>query len=103
MIFESSGAKFSQPAANVKRYDKFVFKIACRLQDEDVLTEALKDFGKQYPKMLRPLIEERDEYMVWTLRWLASQYALHSIIDSDASPGKGNKYQGLISMFSDLQ
>lgn len=44
-------------------------------QDEDVLTEALKEFGEQYPSVLRPLIEERDEYMVWTLRRLATKYA----------------------------
>ena len=41
------------------------------MQDEDVLTEALKEFGEQYPSVLRPLIEERDEYMVWMLRRLA--------------------------------
>lgn len=41
------------------------------VQDEDVLTEALKEFGEQYPSVLRPLIEERDEYMVWMLRRLA--------------------------------
>ena len=43
------------------------------MQDEDVLTEALKEFGEQYPSVLRPLIEERDEYMVWTLRRLAAK------------------------------
>lgn len=43
------------------------------LQDEDALTEAMKDFAQHYPQILRPLLEERDEYMVWALRRLAAQ------------------------------
>ncbi len=50
--------------------------LQCVMQDEDVLTEALKEFGEQYPSLLRPLIEERDEYMVWTLRRLAAKYVI---------------------------
>ena len=43
-------------------------------QDSDVLTEAIKDFSQSYPGVLKPMISERDEYMVWMLHRLASQY-----------------------------
>ena len=43
------------------------------LQDSDVLTEALKEFAEDFPELMRPLIEERDEYMVFLLRTLATR------------------------------
>ena len=47
---------------------------AClRAQDSDVLTEAMKEFGEHFPGLIRPLIQERDEYMVFMLRLLASR------------------------------
>jgi pheromone shutdown protein TraB len=36
------------------------------LTDTDAITEALKEMGKEFPSLLRPLIYERDEYMVGT-------------------------------------
>jgi len=33
----------------------------------------MKDLGKSYPRLLRPLIEERDEFMVWWLKKLATR------------------------------
>jgi pheromone shutdown protein TraB len=45
------------------------------LQDSDVLTEALKEFAEEFPQLMRPLIEERDEYMVFLLRTLATRCA----------------------------
>ena len=45
------------------------------LQDSDVLTEALKEFADEFPQLMRPLIEERDEYMVFLLRTLAIRWA----------------------------
>merc|ERR1712130_24822 len=40
-------------------------------ENEDAVTEMIKDLSKSHPKLLRPLLEERDEYMVWLLRQLA--------------------------------
>ena len=48
---------------------------ALSVQDSDVLTEALKEFADEFPELMRPLIEERDEYMVFLLRTLATRYA----------------------------
>ena len=42
-------------------------------QDTDVVTAAIKDFGQAFPSVMRPLLEERDEYMAYVLRKLASQ------------------------------
>ncbi len=36
------------------------------LQESDVLTEAIKEFGKEFPSLVTPLLSERDEYMVST-------------------------------------
>ena len=49
---------------------------AISVQDSDVLTEALKEFAEDFPELMRPLIEERDEYMVFLLRTLATRYSL---------------------------
>ena len=46
---------------------------AVLLQDTDVLTAAMKEFGAEFPELMRPLIQERDEYMVFMLRLLASR------------------------------
>lgn len=43
------------------------------VQDSDMLTEALKEFAEDFPELMRPLIEERDEYMVFLLRTLATR------------------------------
>ena len=49
------------------------------LQDSDVLTEALKEFADEFPQLMRPLIEERDEYMVFLLRTLAIRWSTLSL------------------------
>lgn len=49
---------------------------ALSVQDSDVLTEALKEFADEFPALMRPLIEERDEYMVFLLRTLATRCSL---------------------------
>ena len=43
------------------------------LQEADVLTQAMKDLAEEFPELMRPLIQERDEYMVFLLRALASR------------------------------
>ena len=44
------------------------------VQDTEVLTESLKEFATEFPQLMRPLIQERDEYMVFLLRTLATRY-----------------------------
>ena len=46
---------------------------AAGLQDSDALTEAVREMGQAYPGLSRALLDERDLYMVWMLRRLASQ------------------------------
>lgn len=43
-------------------------------QESDALTQAMKDLAEEFPDLMRPLIEERDEYMVFLLRALASRW-----------------------------
>lgn len=42
-----------------------------RMKESDVLTEAIREFGKEFPSLIRPLLSERDEYMVYIMRKLA--------------------------------
>ena len=42
-------------------------------QETDALTQAMKDLAEAFPELMRPLIQERDEYMVFVLRTLASR------------------------------
>lgn len=42
------------------------------LQEADVLTEAILEFGKEYPGMIGPLLTERNLYMVYMMRKLAA-------------------------------
>ena len=43
------------------------------LQDADLLTTAIQEFGAEYPSLVGPFLSERDQYMVCTLRMLASR------------------------------
>ena len=43
------------------------------VQDADVLTQAMKEMAAEFPQLVRPLIHERDEYMAFMLRALASK------------------------------
>lgn len=43
-----------------------------RLKESDVLTEAIREVGKEFPSLLEPLIFERDRYMAAVLRQLAA-------------------------------
>ena len=50
------------------------FDMDCaHLQESDALTQAMKDLAEEFPQLMRPLIQERDEYMVFLLRALASR------------------------------
>ena len=46
------------------------------LQNQDAVTEMMKEVAKDHPNLLRPLLEERDEFMVYNLKQLASRFAL---------------------------
>lgn len=39
------------------------------MQNEDVLTQAMERFGRDFPSVVRPLLEERNEYMVSGMGW----------------------------------
>ena len=44
-----------------------------RMKGKDVLTEAIREFGKEFPTLIGPLLFERDQYMVHVLRQLSSR------------------------------
>ncbi|KAL4427745.1 hypothetical protein ABPG75_001834 [Micractinium tetrahymenae] len=49
-----------------------------KMKESDVLTEAIREFGKEFPSLLHPLITERDQYMAFMLRKLASR--AHTVV-----------------------
>jgi pheromone shutdown protein TraB len=44
-----------------------------KMKDSDVLTEAIKEVGKDFPSLLGPLITERDQYMTYIMQRLAGK------------------------------
>ncbi|PSC74860.1 traB domain-containing -like [Micractinium conductrix] len=44
-----------------------------KMKETDVLTEAIREFGKEFPSLLHPLITERDQFMAFMLRKLAAR------------------------------
>jgi len=44
-----------------------------RMKDSDVLTEAIKEVGKDFPSLLGPLITERDQYMTFVMQNMAGK------------------------------
>lgn len=44
-----------------------------KMKDSDVLTEAIKEVGKDFPSLLGPLITERDQYMTYLMQELAEK------------------------------
>jgi pheromone shutdown protein TraB len=44
-----------------------------KMKDSDVLTEAIKEVGKDFPSLLGPLITERDQYMTYIMQHLAGK------------------------------
>ncbi|KAK9817743.1 hypothetical protein WJX72_001538 [[Myrmecia] bisecta] len=43
------------------------------MKDTDVVTEAIKELGQEFPQLLQPLIHERDQHIVWQLRLAATK------------------------------
>lgn len=44
-----------------------------KMKESDVLTEAIREFGKEFPSLIRPLLTERDQFMVHVMRRLAGR------------------------------
>lgn len=44
-----------------------------KMKETDVLTEAVKEVGRDFPSLLGPLLTERDQYMTYILRRIADQ------------------------------
>ena len=51
-----------------------------QLKDTDALTQALKELAGDFPSLLRPLIHERDEFMVAQLRLMGSRPGVDSVV-----------------------
>ncbi|EFN60022.1 hypothetical protein CHLNCDRAFT_59535 [Chlorella variabilis] len=49
-----------------------------KMKETDVLTEAIKEFGKEFPSLIRPLLTERDQFMTFMLRKLAPR--AHTVV-----------------------
>lgn len=41
------------------------------MKESDALTEAIREFGKEFPSLIQPLLTERDKYMAHVLRCLS--------------------------------
>jgi pheromone shutdown-related protein TraB len=57
-----------------------------RLKQQDVLNEALREFGQVFPEVQRTLIHERDQYMAEQLRRLPA-YPAVAVIGAGHMPG----------------
>ncbi|KAI3429519.1 hypothetical protein D9Q98_005608 [Chlorella vulgaris] len=49
-----------------------------KMKETDALTEAIREFGKEFPSLILPLLTERDQYMTFMLRKLASR--AHTVV-----------------------
>ena len=53
-----------------------------KMKETDVLTEAIREVGKDFPSLLGPLITERDQYMV---------HVMHQLAGAGVSKGDGGE------------
>lgn len=51
-----------------------------KLKDTDALTQALRELAVEFPTLLRPLIHERDEFMVAQLRMIGARPCMRSVV-----------------------
>lgn len=51
-----------------------------KLKDTDALTQALRELAVEFPTLLRPLIHERDEFMVAQLRMIGARPYMRSVV-----------------------
>lgn len=50
------------------------------LKDTDALTQAFRELAVEFPSLLRPLIHERDEFMVMQLRMIGMRPGVGSVV-----------------------
>jgi pheromone shutdown protein TraB len=50
------------------------------LKDTDALTQALRELSVEFPSLLRPLIHERDEFMVMQLRMMGRRPGVENVV-----------------------
>ena len=55
-----------------------------QLKDTDALTQALKELAGDFPSLLRPLIHERDEFMVARLRSMAVTPGVEKVVATNS-------------------
>eukprot|EP00887_Chlorella_sp_A99_P003169 scaffold9.g3169.t1 len=59
-----------------------------KMKESDVLTEAIREMGKEFPSLLEPLIVERDQYMTFILRRLSARaHRVVAIVGAGHLPG----------------
>ncbi|EIE24219.1 TraB-domain-containing protein [Coccomyxa subellipsoidea C-169] len=68
-----------------------------KMKEADVLTQAMKDLAEEFPELMRPLIQERDEYMVFLLRALASRASkVVAVVGAGHLPGMRERWNAEI-------
>uniref|UniRef100_A0A7S0RN77 TraB domain-containing protein n=1 Tax=Pyramimonas obovata TaxID=1411642 RepID=A0A7S0RN77_9CHLO len=72
---------FSMSAEDLK-------KMVEELKDTDMITQAIKELGQEFPSLVRPLITERDLYLVHSLRQVAANYqVVVGVVGAGHCPG----------------
>ncbi|CAL8462238.1 g1769 [Coccomyxa elongata] len=67
------------------------------MKESDALTQSMKDLAEEFPELLRPLIQERDEYMVFVLRTLAARASrVVAVVGAGHLPGMREKWNAEI-------
>jgi pheromone shutdown protein TraB len=56
-----------------QRHPRLFLRPPPRAQESDALTEAILEFGKEFPSLIMPLLTERDLFMVHIMRKLAGR------------------------------
>jgi pheromone shutdown protein TraB len=66
-------------------------------QETDAMTAAIRELGRDFPSLVRPLLEERDEFMVHVLRRLAGHSAaVVAVVGAGHLPGIREKWEMVI-------
>ena len=72
-----------------------------QLKDTDALTQALKELAGDFPSISRPLIHERDEYMVARLRLMGMKPGVENVVavvGAGHCPGMREKWEAEIEL-----
>lgn len=70
------------------------------MKENDVLTQAIQEFGKEFPELVDPLIRERDQYMTEVLRQLPRRGATRvvAVVGAGHVQGIQNNWDTTIDM-----